>query len=121
MMRLVQMRYPERNLVTAGRRAKALHDEEEARLTRGGAPRTAEDPPIVDPLLGQKVDMRPPPKVAVSQPQFVEVHDAQGEFVGRMSPASASPLSRPPAGLRSLCRPLGSLSAVARSLARPER
>ena len=40
MMRLVQQRYPERNIVTAGRRAKALYEEEEARIARGEPPRT---------------------------------------------------------------------------------
>jgi hypothetical protein len=88
MMRLVQQRYPERNIVTAGRRAKALYEEEEARLARGEPPRTE---PIVDPALGQKVNFKKAPRVEVSQPGFVEVRDSDGEFVGRMSPASASP------------------------------
>lgn len=97
-MRLVQQRYPDRNIVTAGRRAKAAFEAEQAEQRTTGLTSTAAAAAgkVWGEGEGQKVNMKEPPKVEVSQPKFVEVRDAQGEVVGRMSPASTSFPSSPP-------------------------
>lgn len=100
-MRLVQQRYPDRNIVTAGRRAKAAFEAEQTGQNSTGSTSTAAAAGKVwGEGEGQKVNMKEPPKVEVSQPRFVEVRDGQGEVVGRMSPASTSfPSSPPPRSL----------------------
>lgn len=98
-MRLVQQRYPDRNIVTAGRRAKAAFEAEQAEQNLTGSTSTAAAAAgkVWGEGEGQKVNMKEPPRVEVSQPRFVEVRDGQGEVVGRMSPASTSfPSSMPP-------------------------